>query len=315
MFGAGLLMSAPTQAAIDPVILACPNRQTTLLTGNGAQPGSSLIAYLRTRAVAGGSVGPTGAWSIPLKPNERPGIYDVEVKLRGTLSLVARFTCYIDVALDATDTPEPTLASTATPTIPTVAVPQLPTATLASGTATATLTSGTATTTRTASTATGTGTITVTTTAGTATRTPTGTITVTTTAGTATTTTTAQAGAINIKINDVVCRKPTDDPTFEYVELVNKGSNEVDLSGWKIVNITQGNAAYTFPVSTPAYKFPAGPDVYVVVYGGIGSNRLDIGEFYWGNNTQIWHIGDKVELRNASSQVVTSLTVPADSCS
>jgi hypothetical protein len=115
----------------------------------------------------------------------------------------------------------------------------------------------------------------------------------------------------SIRINDVVCRKPTDDPTFEYIELVNKGSSEIEISGWKAVNITQGNISYTFP----SYTFPAGPDVYVVIYGGIGTNRLDIGEFYWGTNTQVWHLGDQVELLDAAGNQVTTFTVPANSCS
>jgi septal ring-binding cell division protein DamX len=314
--GAGFLVSAPTQAALDPVALSCPNRQTTFLAGGGAQPGSSLIAYLRTRPVAGGSVGPAGTWSIPLKPNERPGIYDVEVRLRGSLTLVASFTCYIDVPLDVTETPEPGSPAPEEPTTEATAAPGLPSpsATVAAPTATAatrTTTAGTATRTTTAGTATRTttaGTATRTTTAGTATRTVTGTTTTTTGTGTPTTTTEAAA---NVKINDVVCREPTDDPTFEYIELVNNESSEVTVTGWKIVNTSQGNATFTFPTFT----IEAGPDIYIVVYGGIGTNRPDIGEFYWGNNNQIWHIGDRVELRNASNTLVTSLTVPADSCS
>jgi hypothetical protein len=113
-----------------------------------------------------------------------------------------------------------------------------------------------------------------------------------------------------IQVNDVVCRQPTDDPTFEYIELVNNGMTEVNLTGWKIINTTRGNATFTFP----AYTIDGGPDVYIVVYGGIGTNRLDIGEFYWGNNSQIWHLGDKVEVRNAANLLVISLTVPQDSC-
>src|SRR5688572_12214968 len=56
----------------------------------------------------------------------------------------------------------------------------------------------------------------------------------------------AQVPVTNVKINDVVCREPTDDPTVEYIELVNNEASEVSLISWRIVNATT-KMTYTFP--------------------------------------------------------------------
>jgi hypothetical protein len=74
--------------------------------------------------------------------------------------------------------------------------------------------------------------------------------------------------------------------------------------------VTRSNTAYTFPT----YTIDAGPDVYVAVYSGIGTNKPEFGELYWGRTDQLWQIGDKAELRDAAGKLIDSYVVLASSC-
>ncbi|MCX7790429.1 MAG: hypothetical protein N2378_07285, partial [Chloroflexaceae bacterium] len=74
---------APLRAA-DPVPIPCPNGQTIFLEGP-APPSEALLVTLGERAVGGGVADRTGFYRIPLRANERPGAYPVEVRLRGCL--------------------------------------------------------------------------------------------------------------------------------------------------------------------------------------------------------------------------------------
>ncbi|MGQ9927578.1 MAG: hypothetical protein ACUVS4_12000 [Chloroflexaceae bacterium] len=90
---------APLSAA-DPVPVACPNGETVFLEGP-APPSEALLLTLNERAVGGGVADRNGFYRIPLRANERPGVYPVEVRLRGSRTVVGRFTCFVDVPLDS----------------------------------------------------------------------------------------------------------------------------------------------------------------------------------------------------------------------
>jgi hypothetical protein len=311
--GAGLLFSSPTHAALDAVAISCPNKQTTILTGTSGPPNESLIAYLGARPVGGGSSRQDGTWRIPLQVNERPGIYAVEVKVRGSRAIVGRFTCYVDVSLTATDASPTTAGVAGTPSRPTGGPTALPTAArIASPTSrtttavTAATAAATARTTTTVATPVAT-TATTATTAAPTTTTITTTMTITTTT---TTTTTATASSGGIKINDVVCRDPAYPADSEFIELRNDTPNKFTLTGWRISNVSRSNVSYTFP----DYTINAGPDVYVAIYSGIGTNQPDFGELWWGRTDQVWFVGDRAELRDSGGKLVDSYTVLKSSC-
>jgi hypothetical protein len=116
----------------------------------------------------------------------------------------------------------------------------------------------------------------------------------------------------NVKINDVVCRDPAYPADSEFIELRNDGAGSANLAGWSIINTSRGNVSYTFP----AFTINGGPDVYVAVYSGIGTDRLDpgSGEFYWGSADQLWFVGDKAELRDSAGKLIDSYVVLASSC-
>jgi hypothetical protein len=116
----------------------------------------------------------------------------------------------------------------------------------------------------------------------------------------------------NIKINDVVCRDPKFPDDSEFIELRNNGAASANLAGWSITNTSRSNISYTFP----SFTINGGPDVYVAVYSGIGTDRLDpgSGEFYWGSADQLWFVGDKAELRDSAGKLIDSYVVLASSC-
>ncbi|NTW01052.1 MAG: lamin tail domain-containing protein [Oscillochloris sp.] len=301
-------MSGPTQAASDPISLSCPNRQTTILTGSDAPPNASLIAYLSQRPVGGGSSRQDGSWRIPLDVNERPGTYSVQVKVRGTRTLVGSFTCYVDIPLDLSATPDGAMtAGTSTSALVSETPTSGPSLTTTGTTPTRTTTvTGTRTTTvtgTTTTTVTGTRTTTVT---GTRTTTVTGTRTTTVT-GTTTTTRTTTAIA-KISINEITCRDPdyggTDDDS-EYIELESNDTAAIDLNGWKVVNGSRSNLTYTFP----SYIFTVDLNSYTRLYSGMGDDAPDFAEFYWNHTDRIWYSGDQAKLYDASGNLVDSYTV------
>jgi hypothetical protein len=116
----------------------------------------------------------------------------------------------------------------------------------------------------------------------------------------------------NVKINDVVCRDPKFPDDSEFIELRNNGAASANLTGWSITNTSRSNVSYTFP----SFTINGGPDVYVAVYSGIGTNRPDpgSGEFYWGRTDQLWLVGEKAELRDSSGSLIDSYVVLASSC-
>ncbi len=292
-----MLFSPPLRAA-DPIPLPCPNGQTVFLEGQSA-PREALLVFLRGRAVGGGLSGADGRFRLPLRAQERAGVYPVEVRLRSSRALVANFTCFVDVSLEGGLTPTATLGAPSaappvgrvTPTAPTARVAPTTGAATPTATVTATVASG------------GGGSNPVAT--NTSVATVTATTSVTTTATVTTTTTTVPANSV--EINDIVLRDPAfPNESEEYVQIRNAGETPVNLAGWRLLNATRPGQvqAYTFP------SFNLGVDVTVAVFSAVGDDELDVGDFYWDQTVTIWQVGDRAELRDPQNNLVATLIVP-----
>ncbi|GAB4449290.1 MAG: lamin tail domain-containing protein [Chloroflexi bacterium OHK40] len=294
----GLLTAAPLRAA-DPTPIACPSGQTVLIQGT-APAREPLLLYLAGRPVGGGVADARGAYSLPLRAQERPGVYPVEVRLRTSRAVVARFTCFVDLPVG--DVP-----ASATPLAPStpVAPPTLrsgPPA--ATPSATSTRTSGIATPTATTrSTATGgTPTLTTTRTVG-----PGPTASATNQPGVATVTPSATTTAAStVQIVDIVLIDPAyPDDTEEYVQIRNASDATVNIGGWRLLNASRSDVA---PFVFPAFALEA--DVTIAVFSETGENDLEIGDFFWNQSQAVWRVGDRAELRDAGGQLIHSLVVP-----
>lgn len=284
----GLFVGVPTSFAVDPIAIACPSGQTVWLDGKAA-PNEALLIYLSGRAVGGGSADRSGSWRLPLKVNERSGIYPVEVRGRASRLVVGRFSCYVNVALDNAPTAtlesqpaaQPSTQSTARPsTLPTlITVARTPTLTpSATPTTSTTGTGGTPSTTTTSGTAT----------SGTTTATPSATVTI--------------ASNLNtLKITDIVLSDPNDPELTDYVEITNSTGSVINIGGWRIVNVSRGGSAYTY--TFPTFNVPVGK--FVILFGGDGEDDLDQGDFYWKHSGAVWRAGDVAELYNSGSIVVS----------
>jgi hypothetical protein len=293
----GLLLFSPPLRAADPLPLPCPNGQTVFLEGQAA-PREALLVFLRGRAVGGGLSGGDGRFRLPLRPQERPGVYPVEVRLRSSRAMVAAYTCFIDVSPEGALTPTATIGASTAPPIGRV-TPTAPTARVAPTTGAATPTSTVTPTTASG----GGGSNPVATNTSVVTVSPTATI--STTATVTTTTTTVPANSV--EINDIVLRDPAfPNESEEYVQIRNAGETPVNLAGWRLLNATR-------PGQVPAYTFPSfslGVDVTIAVFSAVGEDELDVGDFYWDQTVTIWQVGDRAELRDAQNNLIASLVVP-----
>jgi hypothetical protein len=305
ILGGILLFTAPLRAA-DPRPIACPNGQTVFLEGR-AIPNEALLVYLADRAVGGGLASSSGSYRLPLRVQERPGSYPVEVRLRSSRAVVERFTCFVDVPVgDAGETPttEPVVTAGTTRSATTQS-----TATRAAtqGATTPQPTGGTRTTTATSN-----GTRTITPTRGSPTVTPTGPTATTTTTGTAgpsPTVTTTTSGTSAAAANDVeiVFVQLLEDPAFpdeEFVELENQSGRPITITGWQLRNASRSTAnPYVFPTFVFEEDFP------VLLYSTAGTNDIEDGDFYWGQTPPLWQAGDRAELRDAQGNLIHSYVV------
>jgi hypothetical protein len=299
MLGGFLLFAAPLRAA-DPTPIACPNGQTVFLEGSTI-PNEALLVYLADRPVGGGLADGAGAFRLPLRAQERPGSYPVEVRLRASGAVVARFTCFVDIPVDS-DTATPTLAplpaeasptgaatQTVSPTRATSATPGRTTSTTAVSGARSP-TSGTRSPTPTGPTATASATRT-------AGPSPTGT-TSPTVAGT------PAAGADEVAVTYVQLLDPADSESEEYVEIENLSDQDITLTGWRLRNSSRPNVPpYVFP------QYVLELNTIIAVYSQSGTNDLQIGDFYWGQNPPIWQVGDQVELLDPAGNLISSFVV------
>jgi hypothetical protein len=284
------------QMYAQPEALACPRNQTITLRGDQAPPFQGLIVLFADLPVGGGVSDAAGRWQIPLRVNEPPGIYPVEVRLRDNQQLLARMVCYVDVPLPATVVPSPTKIPSPTPTSvprPTTALPTVPPATR--------------TTTPTGQvTATPQLTITATPTVQT-TRTPQSTFTPTPTSGgvPGVKPTPIPAG-ISVTL-EIVAYDPDTSNSLndEYVTLLSNEENDLTIGGWRIINISRPER--------PTFVFPnyvLSPETEIHLYTGSGINNLDLGDFYWGRSAPVWQRGDIAQLFDAQGRLVSSYQVP-----
>jgi len=262
--------------------------------------------------VGGGVSDAAGRWQIPLRVNEPPGIYPVEVRLRDNQQLLASMVCYVDVPLPATVVPSPTKIPSPTPTSvprPTTALPTVPPATRTTtppGQVTATPQLTITTTPQLTITATPQLTITATPTVQT-TRTPQSTFTPTPTSGgvPGVTPTPIPAG-ISVTL-EIVAYDPDTSNSLndEYVTLLSNEENDLTIGGWRIINISRPER--------PTFVFPnyvLAPESEIYLYTGSGTNNLNTGDFYWGRSAPVWRQGDTAQLFDAQGRLVSSYQVP-----
>lgn len=290
----GILLFSPPLRAADPPALFCPNGQTVFIEGRTA-PHEAVLLYLRGRPVGGGLADGAGRFRMPLRPQERPGVYPVEVRLRANQALVATYTCYVDVAFDAAPSQTPTFEGgppAPTPRAPASATATLATATLATATARPTATAGAAATTQPTPRA--------------ATAQPTSTTAPTAAAGSTPVPSPTAVPANVIQIDDIALLDPEVPDEPEYVQISNVGTSPISLVGWRLVNVTR--AAEVQPYIFPAFEIGSG--VTIAVFSEVGDNDLELGDFYWDQSITIWRVGDRAELRDTQGRVVAEFTIP-----
>jgi hypothetical protein len=96
---------APQVTPTPPDAPTCAPGEPMLISGEGP-PRAAFLLYFGQRAVSGGSVSPDGRFAIPLVVgHERPGVYQVSVRVRGTEEVLRQLTCAVPIP------PAPTLPS------------------------------------------------------------------------------------------------------------------------------------------------------------------------------------------------------------
>ncbi len=314
LLSAGLssALSQPANPALLPTEMACPSNQTVWLEGAGP-PFHAVLVSLRSRPVGGGTVDAAGAWRLPLRVQEPPGVYDVEVNLRGEPVTLARFICYVDVTFEtptSTASNTPTALPPTSTSLPTDAPAPPATSTLPSSTSTATAPIN-ATTTSTVANGAPTATVdpSVTPTAtvpvdSTATSTP-------TPSNTPTPRATATPRPENLILLTRVSQGDLDanvDPIdWGFAIIVNDSESTVELTGWTLTNQTRPGLVYRFP------NFRLLPFSEVTVYAGDEGIDTD-DELYWGANDRVWLNGETVVLSNERSQEISRCVVGRDIC-
>ncbi|HEX9371650.1 MAG TPA: hypothetical protein VF897_11625 [Roseiflexaceae bacterium] len=99
-----LSAATPTPTATPTDAITCAPGVPVTIDGTGP-PRAPLLLYFDERAVGGGSVEPDGHFSLDLTVGqERPGIYDVAVRVRGTTRVLRQLQCSVP---DVTPTPAP----------------------------------------------------------------------------------------------------------------------------------------------------------------------------------------------------------------
>ncbi|MFV9505523.1 MAG: lamin tail domain-containing protein [Oscillochloridaceae bacterium umkhey_bin13] len=275
--GGLFILSRPARAA-EPRPVACPNRQTVFLVGR-VQPGEALLIMLRGRVVGGGVADQTGRYRLPLRVNERPGIYAGAILNRETRGTLARFDCYVDVPLPDGAVPVPPVATTP------VSGPQAPFE--PTPTRTAVAPNGATVTPRPSQVG-----------ANTPTPTQPG-------SATATPTPTRSAAVGVVQIIAIQLRNPPSAPR-EFVQIRNPSpTNAVAMGNWRLVNASR-------PAEVQPFIFPAftlGGGLTATIFSMNGMSDLDLGEFYWNKSEDVWQAGDVAELRDAANNLVGTFTI------
>ncbi len=111
----------------------------------------------------------------------------------------------------------------------------------------------------------------------------------------------AHAADTDVVINEVMYHAPLDLDELQYIELFNRGTAEVDLSGW---SFSKG-IKFTFPDKT---RLPAGGYLVIcrkaeMLRANYGRDVPVVGEF----SGKLSHRGEKLELCNSKGTVVDAL--------
>lgn len=291
---AALLLLTSRAGASDrapaPAPLACPTGGVTWLEGT-ATPGRALIARFAGTPVGGGSADARGAWRIPLVVNAPAGIYPVAVVERGDGSLVATFTCFVDLPVGATLTSTPTPRPTeppalapsahATATSPTTLAPTdagdasaegeraAPTPSLVETSSPVPSESG-----------------------------------VTDPAPTAGTPTELPDDEAIVVLAAALADDPSELALREYVVVENWSPTPQLLAGWQLVHQATGER-FVFPAVTLLADEP------LLVCSGTGQDDLASGTLFWPAADSRWTPGDTAELHRPDGTLVSALLVPA----
>jgi hypothetical protein len=93
-------------AESDSNLLTCTPGETVTITGQGPARAGFLL-YFNERPVSGGTVSADGRFTIGLRVgDEAPGIYNVEVRIRGTKNVLLAVSCQVP-AITPTPLPRP----------------------------------------------------------------------------------------------------------------------------------------------------------------------------------------------------------------
>ncbi|MCG8351507.1 MAG: lamin tail domain-containing protein [Chloroflexales bacterium] len=287
-FGAGIAASVAFNTT--PTELLCPTGQTVWLEGSSPAY-ESVLVYLNRQAVGGGSADGEGFWRVPLKTNERPGIYPIEVQSRSSRKVLARFTCFVDVPLDATPvSTDPSRPTTATTRTATTRPATTPTRTVAAAT-TGTTTNGTATAART------------TTPRATAARTT-----------TPTATATAGPTPTQITINDILIIGAGADERQDFpsnpgfVDIENRSAQDIVMTGWTLRNSSKTNSPiFTFP----EYTLKSGE--VVTVWTDTDDNTVI--DLFWNLDEPVWDVGNVALLRDSQERQISNCIVTSNGTS
>lgn len=306
---AALPQSPPSQE------LACLRGETTWLRGQ-SEPGTGLLAYFAEQPVGGGVAGPDGSWAIPIAVQDAPGIYPVTVVNRHAVGVaVASFICYVDIPVGSVPTATPaaqpaTAEAPVEPSSPPVAADNealSATATTPADELAASPTSDPLLPTSTEATATPTEAGLTPTEAGltpTLEPTPTAPSEVSPTLEPTSTAGVPPAGGSELDLVSVQPHTPGEPELFEYVIIENLGAAAQDITGWRLVHGTTGEA-----FSIPAFSLPAAN--VLAIWSGSGEDDPEGGTLYWPAEAGRWAAGDTIELRGADGQLRDTLVVPA----
>ncbi|MEF3275634.1 MAG: lamin tail domain-containing protein [Chloroflexus sp.] len=319
----GLMLLTASFARAQPDTISCPRNQVLILSGAGAPPFQGLIVLFAGKPVGGGFSNGAGTWHIPLRVDEPPGLYPVEVRIRGSQQLVASYICAVDIAFTGVATASPTATTTTTtptgspiptstplpqpsPTStplpqPSPTSPSPPRATATNGnrtplpTALSTATSGTG--------ITATATV-ITSPTLTATRTTTPTPTATGSGRPRTPTPTTIDLGVTIEI---LPYDPRTSPSLnsEFVKIYSSAENDLTITGWQVVNISRPDR--------PTFVFPPyilAPEVEIYLYTGNGTTDPATGNFYWGRSASVWRSGETAHLIDAQGRLVSIYQIP-----
>ncbi|MFO7536672.1 MAG: lamin tail domain-containing protein [Chloroflexota bacterium] len=108
----------------------------------------------------------------------------------------------------------------------------------------------------------------------------------------------ALEGEAQVEIADVI---GVGQVTAEAVQIINNGSRQVALQGWKLVG-EQGQV-YTFGQVTLF-----GEGAGILVHTAAGQDGAT--DFYWGQETAVWQPGSTVTLLNADDEIQSTYVIP-----